>query len=228
MLALLFICSGSAYSEVQDDTETEAVSAQNDPEAEAKKIEFMKSVVMKINASYQEVEREKIEASNAGNKGAIFPKISRPIPFGDWDFYYLEDDLVWKPNLGSGLTHTITVPKGFVTDLASVPRLLWFKYSPQGRYAYAAIVHDYLYWVQDPNISKEEADKILKAAMIDSGVPELTVKAFNLAVDKFGGSSWKKNTEAKKHGEKRILKIFPNDPLISWKDYKKNGIVFSD
>ena len=39
----------------------------------------------------------------------------------------------------------ITVPVGPITALASVPRLLWAIFPPHGRYAKAAIVHDYLY-----------------------------------------------------------------------------------
>ena len=39
----------------------------------------------------------------------------------------------------------IYVPEGYVTDLASVPRLLWALFPPHGRYAKAAIIHDWLY-----------------------------------------------------------------------------------
>lgn len=39
----------------------------------------------------------------------------------------------------------IRVPAGTVTDLASVPRLLWAVFPPHGRWAKAAIIHDYLY-----------------------------------------------------------------------------------
>ena len=39
----------------------------------------------------------------------------------------------------------IAVPAGTITDLASVPRILWVIFPPNGRYAKAAIVHDYLY-----------------------------------------------------------------------------------
>ena len=41
-------------------------------------------------------------------------------------------------------TETITVPKGFVTDLASVPRAMWAFIAPFD-VARAAIVHDLLY-----------------------------------------------------------------------------------
>lgn len=38
----------------------------------------------------------------------------------------------------------VTVPKGFLTDGASVPRFFWSIFPPWGVYGQAAIVHDYL------------------------------------------------------------------------------------
>lgn len=40
---------------------------------------------------------------------------------------------------------SITIPKGFKTDLASVPRILWPLLPPFGKYNRAAIAHDFLY-----------------------------------------------------------------------------------
>lgn len=51
----------------------------------------------------------------------------------------------------------ITIPKGFRTDLSSVPNFLWPLLSPYGDFLLAAIIHDYLY-VKD-YISQEFADK---------------------------------------------------------------------
>ena len=44
---------------------------------------------------------------------------------------------------GSG--ETISVPAGFRTDFASVPRALWWLYNPTGRWGKAAVIHDWLY-----------------------------------------------------------------------------------
>lgn len=38
----------------------------------------------------------------------------------------------------------ITVPKGFLTDGATVPRFLWAIFPPWGVYGQAAVMHDYL------------------------------------------------------------------------------------
>ncbi len=45
-------------------------------------------------------------------------------------------------HLGSG--EKITVPKNFLSDLASVPRYLWVFVPPDGNYTQAAVLHDWL------------------------------------------------------------------------------------
>ena len=45
----------------------------------------------------------------------------------------------------AGETKAITVPEGFQTDFASVPRFFWRLAPPWGKYSPAAVVHDYLY-----------------------------------------------------------------------------------
>ncbi len=39
----------------------------------------------------------------------------------------------------------ITIPPGYTSDFASVPRILWVLIPPHGRSAEASVVHDYLY-----------------------------------------------------------------------------------
>lgn len=53
-------------------------------------------------------------------------------------------DLV-KKGIAPDETIYVVVPKGFVTDLASVPKRLQFIFPPDGEYTYAAIVHDMAY-----------------------------------------------------------------------------------
>src|SRR5947199_120869 len=75
---------------------------------------------------------------------------------------------IWKPNAGQTFK-PVGVPEGFVTDLTSIPKIVWgFNLRPEGPYAYAAVVHDFLYWTQDR--SRDEADKIFLIAMGDSKV----------------------------------------------------------
>lgn len=59
---------------------------------------------------------------------------------------------------------SVVVPKGFVTDFASVPRILHAVFPPMGKYGAAALVHDYL-CVERP-VTRKEADKLFYNLMI--------------------------------------------------------------
>lgn len=68
----------------------------------------------------------------------------------------------------------LDIPSGFVSDLASVPRPLWFILPPHGSYAPAAIVHDLLYRapghiVDGRAYSRAQADAVLEQAMLSLG-----------------------------------------------------------
>lgn len=82
----------------------------------------------------------------------------------------------------------ITVPAGTVTDLASVPRLLWAIFPPHGVWAKAAIIHDYLY--SNAIKSKAFADLTFLEAMKVLGVPPWRRKLMYLAVHYFGRGAY--------------------------------------
>lgn len=78
-----------------------------------------------------------------------------------------------------------TVPSGFETDFASVPRLP-FAYWLTGDSAHAAaVVHDYLY--VSKLVDKKTADAVFKEAMDDMGIGWLKRNTMYLAVRAFGG-----------------------------------------
>jgi hypothetical protein len=79
---------------------------------------------------------------------------------------------------------SVIVPEGFVTDLASVPRILWAIFPPFGRYTEAAVVHDYLYRIE---ADRKEADKEFYYIMRDEGVKKWKAKLMYWAVRLFGG-----------------------------------------
>ncbi len=82
----------------------------------------------------------------------------------------------------------ICIPTGTITDLASVPRFLWAIFPPHGRYAKAAIVHDYLY---DQAIgTKRQADDIFLEAMGVLGVPPVPRYLMYWAVRMFGRGNY--------------------------------------
>jgi hypothetical protein len=139
-------------------------------------------------------------------------------------FWYLTRGINWSPGQGQKLP-SVSVPAGFVTDFASIPRPLWTALPRDGDYVWAAVVHDYLYWYQ--TTTKDTADDVLNAAMIDFKIPDLERLAIYQGVHLGGTSSWNENTRLRKNGEKRILKLFPDQPTISWQDWKKRPDVFA-
>jgi hypothetical protein len=140
--------------------------------------------------------------------------------------YFLMKPIAWKPGPGQDPNlPNVKIPTGFVTDFASIPRIFWSILPPDGDYTYAAIIHDYLYWNQATD--KPTADLVLKAAMEEFGVSNADAFTIYNGV-KFGGqSSWDGNAALKLNGEKRILKVFPNDPKIRWEDWKRRPDVFA-
>jgi len=139
--------------------------------------------------------------------------------------YFLTAPISWRPNPGQGAYEPVTVPTGFVTDFASIPRIFWSALRPDGEYAYAAVVHDYLYWTQTR--SREEADQILKMAMEDFEVGAVTIGAIYGAVRVAGQMAWSGNAEKKAQGEKRVLRRLPQDPRTTWDDWKQRLGVFT-
>lgn len=139
--------------------------------------------------------------------------------------YFLMKPIAWKPSpqQDQGLP-TVNVPKGFVTDFASVPKPFWSVLPPDGDYTYAAIIHDYLYWNQATD--KPTADLVLKAAMEDFGVAKSDAFIVYNGVKLGGQSAWDGNAALKKANEKRILKAFPTDPTTRWADWKLRPDVF--
>jgi hypothetical protein len=70
----------------------------------------------------------------------------------------------------AGNPFLVRVPKGFVTDLASIPRIFRFFFVKNGRHRAAAIPHDYLCRL-GKKVSRVTADKIFLEAMKVLGVP---------------------------------------------------------
>lgn len=95
--------------------------------------------------------------------------------------YYLSDDLEGP---------YIEVKAGFRTDLASIPKAFRGWVSPDGPHAQAAVVHDWLYIIQDR--PRKECDVIFKAAMKVIGVAKVKIKAMYRAVRAGGWVGWRR------------------------------------
>jgi hypothetical protein len=141
--------------------------------------------------------------------------------------YFLYEPIKWVPRKGNHDPQfdSFTVPKGFVTDMASIPRVFWSILRPDGNYAYSAILHDYLYW--DQTRPRETADRIFQLSMRDFKISPSTVSTIYQAVRIGGQRSWDQNHLLKNHGESRYLIEFPTDPTVSWSTWKQDSHHFA-
>jgi hypothetical protein len=120
---------------------------------------------------------------------------------GGRSLWGLEKPLSYQP---AGTADQITVPPGFVTDLASIPRWAWTLLPPDGPWVKAAVIHDFLYqtkgtgvWKGHPSgntrpapYTRAEADGILREAMADRQVGPVARNLIWAAVRVGGGGGW--------------------------------------
>ncbi len=141
-------------------------------------------------------------------------------PTSDGKYWVLKEPLTYQH---PETREIVEIPRGFVTDFASVPRLFWTVFPPCGKYTSSAVLHDYLYWNQSFKCDRKCADDILLLAMKEANVDELTSNVIYTAVRLGGKSSWKDNTKAKSKGTIRIiLEAFTNfDPYDTWEEIEK-------
>lgn len=136
-------------------------------------------------------------------------------PFADGTYWYLREDLRWL----SAANEEYVVPKGFVTDFASIPRPLWWLFPKWARYGNAAVVHDFNYWTQE--CDRKTADRAMAEGMQDLGVGKLTRSIMYFFLRIFGGFAWRSNRKKREAGKIRVITEFPSDPLLTWDDYQK-------
>jgi hypothetical protein len=110
-----------------------------------------------------------------------------PLIFKDEDGlpYTLVVDLVYESDI---LNRRVTVPTGFKTDLASIPRGLWNVLPKSGRYDRAAVVHDFLYATN--GVTRKQADDVLNEAMTYLKVPTWQRRMIYLGVRVGGWKPW--------------------------------------
>lgn len=73
-----------------------------------------------------------------------------------------------------------TIPKGFTTDFASVPKMFWFLIPPMGKHNRAALLHDYLCWSNKK--TRKETDRIFYTVLREHGVSTFRCKAMYYSV----------------------------------------------
>jgi hypothetical protein len=82
----------------------------------------------------------------------------------------------------------VLIPKGFKTDLASIPRVLWSIFPPFGNYTTPAVIHDHAY--KTCYNSRAEADKEFRDNCKAYGTPSWKANSFYGAVRLFGRSHY--------------------------------------
>lgn len=105
---------------------------------------------------------------------------------GDVRLFRLLAHFVYRSSLG-----TISVPAGFVTDGASIPRGLWSVFSPTGPWFGAAVIHDFLYSPHNTRRTRKEADLLFKEAMFNAGLDWPRREMIFRAVRLFGGANYR-------------------------------------
>lgn len=91
----------------------------------------------------------------------------------------------------------ITIPVGFETDGASVPRFMWIFFPPLGGdYDEAAVLHDFLYRTQFMCLERVVADAILIEAMLVCGTSALARWSIFVGVRAGGWMTYRKYRRA--------------------------------
>lgn len=119
------------------------------------------------------------------------------LPAGSkYPFEVMADFVYCWPGHGDWPALDIVVPRGYLTDLLSVPRPLWPVLPPHGAGAWGALPHDLLYGTQFsfPGQSSEDAramaDRILLDAARDSGASTFRARTLYSGVRVGGLPAW--------------------------------------
>lgn len=144
------------------------------------------------------------------------------------------DDLLLKPlrdgstwvvmvpfgyDVGGAAGDTVKVDVGFMTDFASVPRPLWSLIPKWGKYGYATVIHDWLYWTQP--MPRKQADDILLQGMKDLRVRFWHKYPIYAAVRLFGGVAWRRNQWDRAAGFDRVR---PDCGLMAGQEAGRPGL----
>jgi uncharacterized protein DUF1353 len=113
------------------------------------------------------------------------PLILSPLPNRKW--LVVSDFSITTTTLG-----TIVVPAGFICDLNSMPRFMWWASTPTD-YPEAGATHDYLY---DQQVPQAQADAVYLEILLASGMNEFRAKSRYRALRLFGGFAYRKHAKS--------------------------------
>lgn len=116
-------------------------------------------------------------------------------------------------NQGTDLAYTVMIPRGFVFDGASIPRLFWFVLSPVGLLLIPGLLHDYAYkydrleivnivkedWVVTNQFGRAHWDRMFRNVAIEvNGFKWINYIAW-LSLVVFGWVAWNKHRRAEEN-----------------------------
>lgn len=108
----------------------------------------------------------------------------------------------------------VHIPKGYITDMASVPRLMYTLFEPWGDYAKACVVHDYLCeygevmtFLGRTPVTRKNADHIFLEAMTVLNVPKWKRNMLYAAVRSYSMTLGRKHKPKKYQLKQRLEKI---------------------
>jgi Protein of unknown function (DUF1353) len=138
-------------------------------------------------------------------------------PFSDARFWIVKEPLVYRVGISKD---SVVVPRGFVTDFASIPPALQSLIQQNGPNLLPAVVHDFLYWTG--TCTRREADQLLKLAMIENRVKPVQQTAIYNAVRAAGSFAWEGNRDEQRRG---LVRTIPEGrinvpPLTDWRAYQ--------
>lgn len=120
------------------------------------------------------------------------------------DYWVVKKDFIYY--LDDSKMSTVKVPRGYLTDGATVPRAFWSLVPPWGKYGQACVLHDYLceYPFYDDGqhrviIERKEVDQIFNEAMQILQVPETTRRLMIGAVNTYRIVSRKRDATYNRH-----------------------------
>lgn len=102
-------------------------------------------------------------------------------------------DMNWLTPPGSPEPATVRVPRGFITDLASIPRPLRGALDINGLSRKPAVLHDFLYCTQP--CTRAEADATFRRALQAEGVNLVVRNTYYWGVRLGGALYWKKRAD---------------------------------
>jgi hypothetical protein len=118
-----------------------------------------------------------------------------PYFIGNLDTRLINDDRAGLSELlaefgfySAKLKRKFTAPIGFRTDFCSVPRVPLAYTILGNRARKTGTIHDWLYTSHE--VTREEADELLREMLVINGVSACEAEEFYLAVRAFGGSHW--------------------------------------